>query len=320
MFKALDKRDNSDIVILDQEWLEAIDKLRELDHQDILICQGCRQPVRVRAGEQRREHFAHKHLENCSYEDESAILRNSRVVLYEWLKTKFDKNVAIEKQVEGTELFRPIDCWVTKDSKVFAYWIIDSALKPEKRMALINSAEKLGVQFHWIFCVNMLRTDQDNPDHLFLSTTEREFIQHSTYDDAYCCGYSTIDGSLHYLDVNNRKLITFRNMSLCHKPNGYTGYIIDSELDQVLASPKTGEFVHNGEYEKLQIHKQEIKAIEEELISESSEKKKLSDSFFEKMNKKKKCEICGEMTDDWLFFDGKTGLCKCSSCLQQGKS
>jgi competence CoiA-like predicted nuclease len=81
MYKALDIRDNTEVVILDSKWLRAINQLREFDHQDILVCQGCKQPVRVRAGEQRREHFAHKHLENCDYADESAVLRNSLAVI-----------------------------------------------------------------------------------------------------------------------------------------------------------------------------------------------------------------------------------------------
>lgn len=315
MFKALDVRDNSEVVILDKKWLESIDKLRELGRKNILICQGCRQPVRVRAGEQRRKHFAHKHLENCSYEDESAILRNARAVLYEWLVSKFDKDVTIEKQIDGIEIFRPIDCWVTQGSKVFAYWIFESTIKPEKRIALQNSAEKLGIQFQWIFCINMLRTDQDDPDNLFLSTTEREFIQDSKYDNACCYGYSATGGSLHYLDAENRKLITFRNLSLYHKPQAYRGYKIDSELDQALISPETGEFMHNGEHEKLMKHEQEFGFIDEESISQSSESMNSSNSLLGK----KKCQICGEVTDDWSFYDGKTGLCKCSACLKKAR-
>ncbi|WP_170181321.1 competence protein CoiA family protein [Chlorobaculum thiosulfatiphilum] len=319
MFKALDVRDNSEVVILGQKWLNSIKKLRELDHQNILVCQGCKQPVRVRAGEKIRKHFAHKHLENCSYEDESAILRNSRAVLYEWLVGKFDKNVTIEKQVDGTELFRPIDCWVTQGSKVFAYWIIDSKINPDKRITLQNIAKKLRIHFHLVFCSDLLHTDQDNPNKIFLTTTEREFIQRSKYDEAHCYGYSAAGGSLHYLDAENRKLITFRNLLLNHKPQVYTGCNINSDLGELLVSPKTGEFVHKGEQEKWQKNEEEIRAVEEESIRESSEKMKLSDSSFEKMNKKKKCEICGEMTDDWLSFNAKTGLCKCSSCFHQGK-
>ena len=125
MYKALDIRNDKEIVILDPKWLGVINQLRELDRQDILVCQGCKQPVRVRAGEFRREHFAHRHLENCDYADKSAVLRNVRAVLYEWLVAKFGENVSIEKKFDGLDLPCPIDCRVEKDSKFFAYWIFE---------------------------------------------------------------------------------------------------------------------------------------------------------------------------------------------------
>lgn len=353
MYKALDVRDNTEVVILDPKWLRAINQLREFDHQDFLVCQGCKQPVRVRAGDQRREHFAHKHLENCDYADESAILRNSRAVLYEWLVSKFGENVTIEKKVDGIDLFRPIDCWVKQDSAVFAYWILDSTLKPEKRMALQNSVKKLGIHLHWVFALNMLRTEQNHPDKLVLSTTEREFIHRSKYDTPYTSGYSTTNGSLHYLDAENRKLLTFRGLSLYHEPQIYKGFNLASDLEKVLVSPQNGEFVHDGEYDKLQEYEKRLKAIGEspnkqwerfsfhrnsdiinqslkngdekeslETLSEVSVKQSLekappSNSLLSKTGK---CEFCGEITDDWWAYDGKTGLCKCRSCLKQGKS
>lgn len=353
MYKALDVRDNTEVVILDPKWLRSISQLRELDHHDFLVCQGCKQPVRVRAGEQRREHFAHKHLENCNYSDESAILRNSRAVLYEWLVSKFGENVTIEKQVDGTDLFRPIDCWVTQDSKVFAYWIFDSTINPEKRMALQYSAKKLGVEFHWVFALNMFRTEQDNPDKLVLSTTEREFIQRSKYDAFYASGYSATNGSLHYIDTENRRLITFRGLSLYHEPQIYKGYNLTSELEKVLVSPQNGEFVHDGEHEKLQKYEQRLKAIDDspnkrwerfafqrnpdffnQSLKDSAEReetkvpveisvKQSSEKIYPSgslLTKTGKCEFCGEITDDWWSYDGKTGLCKCRSCLKQGKS
>ena len=249
MYKALDIRDNTEIVILDVKWLRAINQLREFDRQDFLVCQGCKQPVRVRAGEQRRKHFAHKHLENCDYADESAVLRNARAVLYEWLVSKFGKNVTIEKKIDGIDLFRPIDCWVNQDSTTFAYWIIDSTLKSEKRKILQNGLEKLGIHFNWVFAIEMFRTEQNDPDKLVLSTTEREFIQHSKYDIPTKDYFG--NGSLHYLDAENRKLITFRCLSLYHKPQIYRGISQISDLENILVSPQNGEFVHDGEYEKL---------------------------------------------------------------------
>ena len=106
MYKALDTRTNTEVVILDPKWLRVIDQLRELDRQDILVCQGCHQPVRVRAGKYRRKHFAHKQLENCDYADESAVLQNARAVLYEWLVSKYGEEVTIEKKLEGMDLFQ----------------------------------------------------------------------------------------------------------------------------------------------------------------------------------------------------------------------
>ena len=134
MYKALNIRDNAEIVILDLKWLRSITQLRAYDHQDLLVCQGCKQPVRVRAGEHRQVHFAHKHLNNCDYADELAVLRNARAVLYEWLVSKFGENVTIEKKTDEVDLFRPIDCWVIQGSTVFAYWIFDKQLKLGKRM------------------------------------------------------------------------------------------------------------------------------------------------------------------------------------------
>jgi competence CoiA-like predicted nuclease len=66
MYKALDVRDNTEVVILDPKWLH-ISQLREIAHQNFLGCQDFKQPVRVRAGEERREHFSQKHKENCDY-------------------------------------------------------------------------------------------------------------------------------------------------------------------------------------------------------------------------------------------------------------
>ncbi len=327
MYKALDIRNNTEIVIIDPKWLRAINQLREFDRQDFLVCQGCGQPVRLRAGDRRREHFAHKHLENCDYAEGSAILHNSRAVLYEWLVGKFGDKVTVEKKIDGTDLFRPVDCWVEKDSVVFAYWIFDSTLKPKKRMDLQLIQEKPRIHFNWIFTANLLHVEPDHPDRIALSTNEREFIRDSKYDTVYAKGRLTTKGSLHYLDAENRKLSTFRSLSLYHGPQIYKGYFLSSDLKDVLVSPHQGEFVHRGEYEKLQEYQKQLK-VNGELPC-----RKWGSSIFQRekdLHKTPvasfspfvigKCEFCGEMTSDWWSYDGKTGICKCKACLKQGKS
>jgi hypothetical protein len=353
MFKALDVRDNTEIVILDPKWLRSISQLRQLDYQDFLVCQGCKQSVRVRAGEQRREHFAHKHLGNCDYAEESAILRNTRAILYEWLVSKFSGNVTIEKKVDGIDLFRPIDCWVEKDSRFFAYWIFDSRLKLEKREILRSRLEKLGIHVNWVFALEMLHTEPDHSDSLVLSTTERDFIRRSKYDIAYGSSFLTISGSLHYMDADNRKLHTFRGLSLYHEPQVYKGYTLSSELEKVLVAPHNGEFVHSGEFDKLQEYERRQKITHEssrhqwerfasprntnflgrqvenyQLKSDNNQEEKSIFSEWQdkpsippqRETKSGTCVFCGETTQDWWWYDGKTGQCKCRSCLKQGKS
>lgn len=30
------------------------------------------------------------------------------------------------------------------------------------------------------------------------------------------------------------------------------------------------------------------------------------------------CELCGVLTQEWWFFDGKRGVCRCSACYKAG--
>jgi hypothetical protein len=341
MYKALDTRSNTEIIILDPEWSQAIPRLRELDHQDLLVCQGCMQPVRVRAGERYRTHFAHKHLQNCDYVAESPVLRNARAVLYEWLVSKFGAAVTIEKKVETLNLFRPVDCWVEHESQVFAYWIFDSRLKSEKRWALRECAAKLGVHFNWIFVSEMLTAEKDNPEHLVLSTTERDFLRQSKYDLIQVNRYM-MSGSLHYLDANNHTLTTFRRLYEVHAPQVYKGENVTSQLDKLMVSPKNGEFVHAEEAERLQrfqesrtgnrwedyissknLFSPKIESVTDTKIptTENSQLKYQSPSsqppHVSLLSKSYECVFCGQVTDDWLSYDGKTGKCECRSCVEK---
>lgn len=49
MFKAINLTDATEVIILDPAWSGRVEDLRALAHSDQLVCQGCRQPVRVRA-------------------------------------------------------------------------------------------------------------------------------------------------------------------------------------------------------------------------------------------------------------------------------
>jgi competence CoiA-like predicted nuclease len=68
MYKAIQNETREEIIILHPAWRSKIEQLRVMDKADLLVCQGCGQPLRVKAGEVKRPHFAHKHLKACLWE------------------------------------------------------------------------------------------------------------------------------------------------------------------------------------------------------------------------------------------------------------
>ncbi len=259
MFKAINKQNNEEIIILHPRWASSIGHLRSLDRKDVLVCPGCKQPVRVWAGQVKRKHFAHKHLQDCPLQYEPLEVLEARALLYEWLIGKFDEAVSLEKKVEGDFLSRPVDCWVETKSESIAYWLIRSLIKPQQREALKCGFEQMKVKANWVFLTNMLREDEQRADWVHLTTTEREFMLPSDYDQIER-GFQDDPGrSLHYLDPENETLTTFRNLHLIHRPQLYAGRKEKHHLSEMLPLAKTGEFVHPGEHERLQVWKAEEK-------------------------------------------------------------
>lgn len=265
MYKAINIQNGQDIIIVDPQWTTATDQLRALCQRNLVVCQGCNQPVNARTGAIRRWHFAHKHLFQCTYGHDSPTLLQARAILYEWLVTKFTKSGAkttLEKRLEGDALPRPIDCWVETESGAIAYWIFDSSMKPQARDALKQVLETLNVQLHWVFTYNRLRASEESADKIVLSTTERDFLQTTRYDYEIDTRYAP-GGSLHYLDSETETLSTFRNLKCVHPPHIFLGRREHHALSAVLVSSK-GAFVHPGEHERFQQYQEEQRRYQEE--------------------------------------------------------
>jgi hypothetical protein len=339
MFKSLNTQDGTEVVILDHKWLQDIERLRVMAKEDLLVCQGCNHPVGVRAGQERRPHFAHKSLGDCAYVEESLALRNARAVLYEWLVCKFGGYVTIEKKIDTVPFPRPIDCWVEKDSKIFAYWIFDRGLRLEKRMQLLEGFQKQNVNVNYVFSSDMLSRVGSHTDSILLTTTEREFLRRSDYDLRH-------GNTIHYLDPENRKIITFRELCLVHQPQVYSGHQLINDLEEILVSPKNGEFVHKGEHEQVRQHRKELAAIERRRkeaeihnqyvssplrsqiqattttthtpsdFDQSQESPESITSLF----KEGVCVSCGKLTTDWFSYwvENGIGMCKCNLCMREG--
>jgi hypothetical protein len=183
-------------------------------------------------------------------------------------------------------------------------------------------------------------------------------MQKSEYDEVMETGFVT-GKSLHYLDADNRKMLTFRGLHLIHQPQVYGGHNFTSNLSEVVVSPQNGEFIHPGEHERLKQYREEQGVLEErrkqlrqyfrkpefqrskiglasspyltgqeksltdQAISESVmtiDREEIKSSSYSSQQKEGVCVFCGETTTDWWYYDGKTGQCKCKACLRQGKS
>lgn len=311
--------------------------------------------MQVRAGAIRRWYFAHKHLEACKYGQESPSLLEARALLYQWLQRKWGEQVTLEYQVEGVDLPHPIDCWVTGTSGNIAYWIIDASIRAQKRDFLLRTLAGVEAFIHWVFLTDMLRVDPGTPDLLNLTTTERDFIQQSAYDEPINQGRFGQGGSLHYLDRHKQVLTTYRGLHLIHPPAGYEGHREQHQLMEMLSS-KTGEFVHPGEHERLQalrvaqrtaererqvaaqreaerletLHRQLIVERSKNTgldalgtrISSSSEQLSLTKATFvaRPVALPPTCVTCGERTDEWWWRDGATNTCECRRCWKQRRS
>lgn len=259
MFKAQRGLTKEYVIILDSYWNEeTVELLRQNGRDDELICPVCKQPVLVKAGQKKRWHFAHKDLTNCPLKNESPNVLQARMLLYSWLKSKLGDKVTIEQHFSGSNLPRPVDCYVelSNEHKI-GYWILEKGIRD--RWAIQHALFQLGISIVWIPLADMLREDDQDQWTVHLTPTERDITYLSEYNKLY----SSKGGSLSYLNVENNNIFTLRGLSCIHSPQKYHfNFKLETVLEQVLLSPQTGEFVHPGEHERLEKHNKEIEEQE----------------------------------------------------------
>lgn len=355
MYKVLQIQDQVEITILQQRWKNQVELLRQWGEANVLVCPGCRQPVRIRAGKVRRWHFAHKHLANCPLAGQSVELLTARALVYDWI-TAFtgEECVSIEKDIAG--LPRPLDLWIETATTRFGVWIFDTRLAPELRQTLRTSLEGQGLRVLWLFTLTMLHEDELVPGRLHLTTTEREFLRTSALDAAAEASGEAAGQSLHYLDLQQERLLSFRRLHLEHPPQRYRGRKNEHPLAEIQWLLEAAEPLHPGEAELLKRFTREAAAGRERLrrqeaflarvhppqrrlggdlerFSRSEEKAPAPspeivqedhqtppppppESGRQPFARQGVCIQCGKLTSDWVRFFGKTGECVCRACAE----
>jgi len=343
MYKCLNLENNRDINILERIWSSSLAGLRELDHNNSLACPGCLQPVRVRAGSQKRWHFAHKHLANCPFLRESPELLNARAILYRRMVELFGEDqVTIEKNDQQFDIPRPLDVWVVGKFGPFAYWIIDTRIPPDERERLQKALTIIQAPVNVIFLSDILRLDEEDSSTIYLSTTERDFLIESPYDRAWK-ELSFFSGkTIHYLDAEGSRVITFRNIQLVHLPQQHTGTCLETPLSNMVVDELSGEFTHPGEKERLKRRPIEQPRSDSKSQKEKNTKRRLHSPLsparltipgledngepdilrvpLRLVQREGICRICGNKSFDWVQFFGDSGECICRECHNQKNS
>jgi hypothetical protein len=215
MYKAMDCNSQKEVIIIDPFWTQGnIDELRNKDRLDSLRCPGCKEPVRVRAGEKRRWHFAHKDLSDCSLRQESPEILEARGLLYTWLQSKFADQVTVEKSIPDIPIL--FDCFVeTDDGRGIGYLIFEKGLR--SRDLLIDALGMSDVHVVSIFLHKLLNRDRKHSHAVHLTPSERDFNFTSEYNQIY----SHNNNGLVYLDETNGKIVTLRGLHCVHQPQKY---------------------------------------------------------------------------------------------------
>ena len=354
MYKCIQVHSGEEIVILAPNWRSRLPELRELDALDFLVCQGCRQPVRVRAGKLRRWHFAHKHLHNCPLEQSSPALLRARAVLYDWLAGQLGAEaVDVETFVPEINLPRPFDLWVKVQDARCACWIIDTRLQPGVRQLLLNAFQNLSVPVLILFMKDMFHQDSSRENVVYLTTTEREFARQTIYDELENILSRPVGKSLHYLDADEGLVSTLRDAHCIHAPQVYQGALRVDKLERLALNISLAEIVHPGEQErheklsarqshrqdKIKTSRQALGSVLDRMLPDHKESSRIAgrqtdgDSMKHSrlpvsqelypdrlLNRKAECMFCRNETDDWWYLDRATGKCKCRDCLKKGIS
>jgi len=244
MFRALDKTTDEDVVLdYGRDW-SRIEGLRNHARSGAFVCPFCKSQVAVKAGEIKRWHFAHKSIADCPLGNEPKELLDARMLFYRWLKSKY-ANARIEELPEGMSLPRPLDAYAETDrGKRLGYWIIVRGMRDREPMLALRRDRRIWV--HWVFLTENLKTVEHSRDAVRLTTTERDFLFRSKYDEPHFGGKT-----LHYLDMQAESLKTLRGLVPFEGPVYQFSHIVETPLDKVLISPVNGELVHPGEHERF---------------------------------------------------------------------
>lgn len=293
----------------------------------------------MRLGEHRRPHFAHKSLEDCPFQKESAEVTEVKALLYGFFREKalgpVDMDISLNGGNDSGRLY--LDLLVeTEAGKRFGYWVFDRNRRD--RHLLLDAARESGITPMVIFTGSMLKFHPEDTS-LLLSTTMRDMIQSSPFDQGFG---ARSGGHLHFLD-DAGVLSTFRRLHCVHLPNVYEWKVRrENALQEVLFDSRSGDFVVEEDVEERMEHVRMEQEREAKRRRDEEERNKIAEErgsrirtvyreasvrpfpaakirepqkpYVNLFNQFYPCKFCGVETRDWVSLLPSEGVCVCRQC------
>jgi hypothetical protein len=349
VFQVVDKRTGELLNALDCCSRDELDrKFRIPGMKGYLLCPSCRAVVVLHRNFDETPHFFHPDESICPQADIEAELLTLRAALFRHLRREFGFGVEIEHVIQHPDVPRAVDCRVEDKGKVFMYWIVTKEMKlKNKHVALCQQIEKEGGECRFVFSEKMLRCQGEKKSVVRLTDTEIFAKMRTPFD---ILNGKNEGGSLHYLQVTDDAvlLITYRSLLAVGKTKSFSGIRKETALHDTEVCGISGGFVHPEEKRYSEILR--TRKLREELAHEPKPEDPVAVKWAKwrksiehlprsnepisvivarmlkprddlptirlRREREAPCEYCGVVTDDWIVFDGKTGLCKCRNCYE----
>ncbi len=277
MLKGIDTRTGEFVISIDPQWKTDVDPLRESCRREAILCPECKQPVTLRAGDERIWHFAHRADSGCPLKSESAAVLYAKEMLYKLLQERFGNRVSLEEIIPGATDAERADCVVSLDTGKIAYCIVEKQLRNHDDFMAMRKKAYTSVQ--WIILPQLLKTAHDNPQQFLLSATARDLAARDGVDRVYASYRSKNIGSLCCADAERGLFIIARGLRLCHPPNVFEpAAILEIPSAQAIVDDRSGQLLFpdeaprlkewQREFEKREAAKREDEARKHEICQE----------------------------------------------------
>jgi hypothetical protein len=332
MLQGIDSKTGEFVVSIDPQWKTTKGPLRESCRRDAILCPECKQPVTLRAGDERIWHFAHRTDSGCPLKGESAAVLAAKVMLYNLLQEKFVERVGLEETIPGAFNAERADCVVTLDTGKIAYCIVEKQLR--NRVVFMSVCKKAYASVQWILLPKMLPTAPEAARQFLLSATARELADRDGINQMYDRRRNI--GSLCCADTERGLFLLARGLKCVHSPNVFEpSDYMEISPDEVIVSNNLGQLVSADEITRFKLRQPEVerraaaRREAEERMKRAEEAKRRRESRIAPPNAQAvsgsqeqaqeqsavtllTCLTCGGRFSEWecVQFDG----CICKPC------